>query len=191
MNLSVKQLASAALAVGMLMSLQGQVFARSARVSSASWKQVLADRLPLYGHRNWICIMDSAYPAQVSPGVETVVSGANQLEVVKAVLKAIHHSIHVRPIIYLDKELKFVPEKDAPGVTAYRRDLGRLLAGNVISTKLHEQLISNLNDEGKTFKVLIIKTNLTIPYTSVFIRLNCKYWPDSAEQRLRAAMAGH
>jgi hypothetical protein len=30
---------------------------------------------------------------------------------------------------------------------------------------------------------------MTIPYSSVFIRLNCKYWSDAAEARLRAKMA--
>ena len=29
---------------------------------------------------------------------------------------------------------------------------------------------------------------MTIPYTSVFIQLNCKYWSDAAEARLRAKM---
>jgi len=36
---------------------------------SAKWEDVLKDRLPLYGHRNWIVIADSAYPAQSSGGV--------------------------------------------------------------------------------------------------------------------------
>jgi hypothetical protein len=35
----------------------------------------------------------------------------------------------------------------------------------------------------------VLKTNATIPYSSIFIRLNCKYWSDDAEQRLRARMA--
>jgi hypothetical protein len=37
--------------------------------------------------------------------------------------------------------------------------------------------------------VLVLKTRLTIPYTSVFIRLECGYWSADAEKRLRAAMA--
>jgi hypothetical protein len=32
-------------------------------------------------------------------------------------------------------------------------------------------------------------TSLTIPYTSVFIRLECAYWKPDAEKRLREAMA--
>ncbi|MDE3198919.1 MAG: hypothetical protein KGN84_21400 [Acidobacteriota bacterium] len=27
-----------------------------------SWRATLEERLPLYGHRNWIVVADSAYP---------------------------------------------------------------------------------------------------------------------------------
>jgi len=33
----------------------------------------------------------------------------------------------------------------------------------------------------------MIKTNLSLPYTSVFIWLDCGYWSDEAEKRLRAS----
>jgi len=36
--------------------------------------------------------------------------------------------------------------------------------------------------------VLVLKTTMTIPYSSVFIRLDCKYWSADAEKRLRARM---
>jgi hypothetical protein len=34
----------------------------------------------------------------------------------------------------------------------------------------------------------VLKTNMTLPYTSVFIELDCGYWSPEAEARLRAAM---
>jgi len=34
-----------------------------------------------------------------------------------------------------------------------------------------------------------LKTNMTIPYTSVFFELDCGYWHPGAEERLREAMA--
>jgi len=37
--------------------------------------------------------------------------------------------------------------------------------------------------------VLIIKTELAIPYTSVFFELDCSYWAADAETKLRKAMA--
>jgi len=36
--------------------------------------------------------------------------------------------------------------------------------------------------------VLVIKTDMTIPYTSVFFELDCGYWDSDAEKRLREGM---
>ncbi len=152
------------------------------------WKQTLQERLALYGHRNWIVIADSAYPAQTSPGIETIVSHADAADVLKQVLASVSASNVVRPIVYLDKELQFVDEKDAPGVSAYREQLRTLLKNQEQHRVLHEQLISKLDQVSKDFRVLIIKTNLTIPYTTVFLELRAGYWSDEAERRLRARM---
>ena len=54
-----------------------------------------------------------------------------------------------------------------------------------------QEIISKLDEAGKTFHILVLKTSLTIPYTSVFVRLECGYWGADAEKRLRAAMASH
>jgi hypothetical protein len=45
-----------------------------------------------------------------------------------------------------------------------------------------------MNQAGNTFHILILKSTLRVPYTSVFLRLDCKYWSDSAENQLRQAM---
>jgi len=161
---------------------------------SANWRVRLSEELPLLGHRNWIAIVDSAYPLQISAGMETVETDADQLEVVKTVLVELAKAKHVRPIVFTDAELRLVPEKDAAGVTAYREALTNLL-GPIGQTKTgaqslpHEQIISQLDEAGKTFHILVLKTRMTIPYTSVFIRLECGYWSADAEKRLRAAMA--
>ena len=144
--------------------------------------------MPLLGHRNWILIVDSAYPFQTSPGIETIETNADQEEVVKSVLDTIHRSIHVRPDIFLDAELPFVPDEDAPGASAYRARMGDLLRSYKVESLPHEKIIASVDQAGKTFHVLVLKTNMTIPYTSVFIQLNCKYWTDDAEARLRAKM---
>ena len=47
------------------------------------WQVRLREELPLLGHRNWIAVVDSAYPLQTSTGIETVNTNADQLEVVK------------------------------------------------------------------------------------------------------------
>ena len=156
--------------------------------SSPNWQERLQATIPVFGHRNWIVIADSAYPAQSRSGIETVVSGAGQLEVVEKALAAVAASKHVRPIIYTDQELKFVREEDAPGISAYRQQLGKLLENRQVSVMEHEKIISLLDQAAQTFRVLIIKTNMTLPYTSVFLQLDCGYWGAGAEQRLRKAM---
>ncbi len=144
--------------------------------------------MPLLGHRNWILIVDSAYPLQSSPGVETVETNASQLDVVQAVLDTVNHSIQVRPDIFMDAELPFVSDQDAPGVSAYRMQIASLLRPYKIQSLPHEQIIARIDQAGKTFHILVLKTTMTIPYTSVFIQLNCRYWSDDAEARLRARM---
>ena len=52
------------------------------------WLKTLIKELPRFGHRNWIVIADSAYPAQTAPGIETIVTDEHQLAVVKAVLES-------------------------------------------------------------------------------------------------------
>jgi hypothetical protein len=154
----------------------------------AAWKAKVTEAMPLLGHRNWILIVDSAYPLQVSPGVETIETNADQLEVVQFVLHSMAKSIHVRPVISLDSELPFVPEPEAPGVTVYRNHLADLLHDYPTESQLHWKNIQDIAQAGEKFHVLVLKTNMTLPYTSVFIQLDCKYWSADAEKRLRSSM---
>lgn len=158
------------------------------RLTKPEWERQLNAVLPLYGHRNWIVVADSAYPAQSKPGIETIVSGGGQLEVVRKVLEAIAASKHIRANIYLDQELEFVADSDAPGAARYRDQLEDLLKSATKIRMLHEQIIAKLDQIAQAFRVLIIKTDLTIPYTSVFFELDCAYWSADAEQRMRKAM---
>ena len=153
------------------------------------WKQKVAEAMPLLGHRNWILIVDSAYPLQAVPGIETIETDAGYLEVARHVLVAIDRSVHVRPVILMDAELPFVSEQDAPGVSAVRAETSDLFRAYPVESMPHDRLIANVEEASKHFNVLVLKTNLTIPYTSIFIRLDCKYWGDDAENRLRAKMA--
>jgi hypothetical protein len=158
-------------------------------IMRADWKQQLKGALPLFGHRNWIVVADSAYPAQSRPGIETIVSGAGQIEVARRVLDAIAGSEHIRANIYLDRELQFVAEPDAPGISRYRKQLAELIKSAQTTSLPHEQIIAKLDQSAQTFRVLIIKTEMTIPYTSIFFELDCAYWSADSERRLRALMA--
>jgi D-ribose pyranose/furanose isomerase RbsD len=156
--------------------------------SQNRWKQELADQLPLLGHRNWIVVADSAYPLQTSPGVQTVFAKEGQLSSVKQVLEIVDQQTHVRPIIYLDAELSHLSEQNAPGIGEYRKQLNAILNGRETTYLTHESIIAKLDEAGQTFKVLIIKTDLTLPYTSVFFQLDCGYWGATEEAQLRQAI---
>ena len=87
----------------------------------------------------------------------------------------------------MDAELPFVTEKDAPGATAYREEIKTALAAERSYTSLpHEQIIAKVDEVGKTFHILVLKTTMTVPYTSLFLQLNCKYWSDEAEEMRKA-----
>ena len=153
-----------------------------------NWKVKLQQKLPLLGHRNWIVVVDSAYPLQTAPGIETIYVETDQLEVVKGVIAELAKTQHVKPTIYTDAEMKFVAEKNAPGIGAYRDGLEKILANQPVQVLPHEQIIGKLDEAGKTFKVLLIKTPLTKPYTSVFFQLECGYWNADSEAELRKAI---
>ena len=130
------------------------------------------------------------YPAQSRPGIETIVADEEQTTVVDRALAILHAhaSKHIQSKIYTDEELRFVSEEDAPGVTSYRERLPSLLGGYAVRSLLHEEIISKLDRAGELFRVLVVKTKMRIPYTSVFFELECGYWNTLAEKRLRAAM---
>jgi hypothetical protein len=156
--------------------------------ATADWSKRLTGAMPLLGHRNWILVVDSAYPLQTAPGIETIETNATQLEVARAVLGEIENSIQVRPVVYTDAELPFISDSDAPGASAYRSGIAELLRKYPVQSQPHEKLISDIDEAGKTFHVLVLKTNMTIPYTSLFIRLDCKYWSADQEKNLRKKM---
>jgi len=153
------------------------------------WKEIVKSRIPVFGHRNWIVVADSAYPAQTRDGIETVVTGTDQMSVLQFVLAQLSASKHVRPIILTDTELKYLSDADAAGIEGYRQQLAVLSEGSQVQSLPHEEIISKLDKTAQTFRILILKTNMTIPYTSAFLQLDCAYWGPEAEQKLRAKMA--
>jgi hypothetical protein len=153
------------------------------------WKERLNALLPLYGHRNWIVVADSAYPLQSNPGIETIFAGGDQLAAIQHVLAAIAQCRHIRANVFADKELAYLAESDAPGVLKYCRGLEAALKEANVSYLPHEQIIDKLDESARLFRILLIKTDMTIPYTSVFFQLDCGYWNANAEQRLRKALS--
>jgi L-fucose mutarotase/ribose pyranase (RbsD/FucU family) len=164
------------------------VLACAATTRAEDWKGQLANELPRLGHRNWICVVDSAYPSQTAPGVKLIYAGGDHLQVLEHVLKTIDSAKHVRGVVHVDQELPLVSDKHAPGMASFRDKMLQQLKGRDIVEMPHAKIIENVDEFGKSFNILMIKTDLTLPYTSVFIRLDAGYWSDEAEADLRQRM---
>jgi len=156
--------------------------------ASSDWREILSRQLPRLGHRNWLAVVDSAYPWQSAPSIETVVTGAGQVEVMRHVIEAVESAAHVRPIFILDAELAHLPECDAPGITEYRATLAHLLDDREPQRLPHEEIIARLAEAARDFRLLVLKTTFTLPYTSLFLQLDCAYWSAEAEHRLRNSL---
>lgn len=68
------------LAVVMVMAAVG-VAGSIGCAGTSDWRGRLKSELPAMGHRNWIVVADAAYPKQTAAGIETVATGAGQIEV--------------------------------------------------------------------------------------------------------------
>ena len=154
--------------------------------ASSFWKELLARRLPTLGHRNWIGIVDAAYPLQIAPGIEMIFTGSAHPTILKEVLRALEGASHVRPKVLLDVELEYIPEKHAPGINILRGKLAKLLGKYAAVCLPHEEVIARLDEVSRLFHVLLFKSTLVLPYTSVFFELDCGYWSAEAERSLRA-----
>jgi D-ribose pyranose/furanose isomerase RbsD len=156
--------------------------------SSPDWLSVLNHRLPLLGHRNWIVVADAAYPLQSAPGIETILADQSLVSTLQTVLQTVGAATHVRPVIHLDAELAMLPENHAPGIGTLRTALTAACGNHAVRTLPHDEIIAKLDAAGHHFHILLIKTREILPYTSVFVELDCGYWSPAAEHDLRAAI---
>jgi len=152
------------------------------------WTQDFERLLPLLGHRNWILVVDKAYPYQSAPGITYLDTKMALPDVLERVVSDIHAASHVQPTYYTDQELAFLSEDLVPGVDAFREELAKRLAGASVQTLLHESVFQKLDEASRLFNVVVLKSECTIPYSSVFIQLDCGYWNGEKEEALRAKM---
>jgi hypothetical protein len=153
-----------------------------------SWQDHLETVLSEAGHRNWIVIADAAYPKQSAPGIQTIATGEDHLTVLNYALNGIKAAAHVNPIIMVDAELNYVSEDGVKGIEEYRNELKKVLQGKAVLDLEHERIISKLDEASSLFNILILKTNMDMPYTSVFIELDCGYWDAEQEEKMRMRM---
>lgn len=156
-------------------------------VEQSSWRERLDGTLPVFGHRNWIVIADSAYPSHCAAGIETIAAAEGLLDVLRTTQQRVDACAHIVAHCYTDAELGAIPDEDAPGISTYRQSLADLLAVTPQTTLAHDQLLLKVDEAARRFHVLIIGTSVLLPYSSVFLELECGYWTDQAERRLRTS----
>jgi hypothetical protein len=150
-----------------------------------SWKKQFQSILPLLGHRNWILVVDKAYPMQSAAGIETIYTGEKLIPVLKEVLRSIQDERHTKPIVYTDKELLFMRDDLSKGVESFKSTLAQTLAKQKVEVIPHDDIFTKLDEASRLFNVLVLKTECLMPYTSVFIELDCGYWSAEREKTLR------
>jgi len=150
-----------------------------------NWKEQLAKQLPLLGHRNWILIVDKAYPMHSAPGMVTINTKEKPMDVLSYVLESIKQERHTTPIIYVDKELDRMNDTFSPGVEHFQEELHEMIHQYPVKHILHEEVFDRLNQASKLFDILVLKTDHLIPYTSIFMELDCGYWSQEKEELLR------
>lgn len=148
-----------------------------------TWQSQFEAQLSLSGHRNWVLVVDKAFPEQ--PGMLVINTGEHLLPVVKKVLALIDSSTHVKPNIYTDLELQYIDDSLATGVEDYKKSLQSVLNNLPAQSILHDSVFLKMNAAQKLFSVTVLKTEEVIPYSSVFIELDCKYWNSQKENKLR------
>ncbi len=156
--------------------------------SSDSWKQEFNSKLSEYGHRNWILVVDKAFPTQNAEGIVTIDTHEGLLKVLDYTLSQIDSSTHVKPNVFTDKELNYITKNQVANIDEYKAALLKRIGNYQQQSMLHDSVFVNMDTASKLFQVLVLKTDEVIPYSSVFIQLDCKYWTAEKENKLRQHM---
>jgi D-ribose pyranose/furanose isomerase RbsD len=152
------------------------------------WKTQVDNHISAFGHRNWILIVDKAFPAQNTAGLITIDTKENLHDVLSLTLRQIAASTHVKPIVYTDTEFAYLNSEQVSAIDEYKEARAEILDKYNPRVLLHDSVFVKIDKASKLFKVLVLKTNEVVPYSSVFIELDCKYWSSEKEIILRDAM---
>lgn len=151
------------------------------------WKTEFKKVLPLLGHRNWILVVDKAFPLQSAAGMTYINSSEPIENVLDYVLNSIDNESHIKPVIYTDKELGQLSQFGG-AEAAMVQTISSALQGREVHSFLHDEVFAKLDTASKLFNVVVIKTEATVAYSSVFVELDCGYWTAEKEQQLRASL---
>ncbi len=149
------------------------------------WQEAVDQQAAQLGYRNWIIIAEASFPAHSRHGVRQITADAEVPEAVDYVLRSLEQTEHVRPRIYLTREMRAVENDFAPGIDQMRSRLQTALHGHETTELDQQSLVTLTQDASKSFDVLVVRTTSALPYSSVFMELQPGYWDAESEGRLR------
>lgn len=151
-------------------------------------RAAIAPQLQQLGARNWVVIADPTYPIPAGAGVLTMYVPSSSADSFREVLDLLEMQAALTPRIWVCNELNALTENLAPGIGDYRKEVNSLLSGR-FCYRLDERIISmQLAAAAKEFRVLYIKTNTKLPYSSIAIELDSGYWSADEETEIRSRM---
>lgn len=149
------------------------------------WQVDVNRDLKTLGARNWIIIAEPSFPVFSGKGVKVVSTDESTPKLVAYVLNALEEHQQVQPRIYTSQELDLLSEDYAPGIGVMRKEITQIISGRNHSELQHATLMKLMQDAGQSYNVLIIKSNSSLPYSSVFMELDSGYWDSESETALR------
>lgn len=152
---------------------------------STSWKAKVDHEIGQLGARNWIVIAEASFPAHSRANVHQLAVPVEVPEAVDYVINSLERTEHVRPRVYLTRELNAVENDYAPGIDVMRKRILQSLHSHETNILEQQSLLTLLGDADKNYRVLVIRTQSALPYSSVFMELQPGYWDSESEQRLR------
>lgn len=137
------------------------------------------------GGQNWIIIAEAAYPAYASPSIDTITINAPADFVLAETLDSLESSGKAQARIYIPSEMYVLRESYAPGIKAYRKNLNKLIPGRFHYTLPSQTIQAQVENSKRRFRVLVIKTSTTLPYSNIYLSLDSAYWDSNAEAALQ------
>lgn len=160
--------------------------------AAPTFHQSMDHVMPHMGAGNWIVIADSSFPKSTHPGWKTVPMNVNPTDALGDIVASAQAYGHVKPKIWLDRELFVVSDANVPGITEFRETIEMRSANlSMDASVIHAEHMNRLREIAKHHRVLVIKTPGKFPYSTIYVELEPANWTREQEAALRAHMANH
>jgi len=160
--------------------------------AAPTFRQSMDQVMPHLGAGNWIVIADASFPKSTHPGWKTVPMNVNPTDALADVIASAQAYGHVKPKIWLDREIFVVSDAHVPGITEFRETIEMRSANLTMDAAvLHAEHMNRLREIAKLHRVLVIKTPGMLPYSTIYVELQPANWTPEQEAALRAHMANH